>query len=106
MVITRDGLVYIPMVSDDIHKHFDAVKTSLLNTGAIAEIAEAGAPPTVYNAGSTSAIEWEGKDPNLSVDFPQNNVSYDYGKTIGWQFAEGRDFSRSFLSDSCSGSAQ
>ncbi|MDO3628068.1 ABC transporter permease [Mucilaginibacter sp. BT774] len=96
---SRDRLVYMPMVTNDIHKHFEAVKMSLLNTGAISEIAEAGAPP-IYNAGSTSAVEWEGKDPNLSVDFPQNNVSYEYGKTIGWQFAEGRDFSRSFLSDS------
>ena len=95
----RDRLVYLPMVTSDIHKHFDAVKSSLLRTGAIAEISEAGAPP-IYNAGSTSAVEWEGKDPNLSVDFSQNNVSYDYGKTIGWQFAGGRDFSREFLSDS------
>ena len=95
----RGGLVFITMYSDQIHKHFDAIKTSLLNTGAITEMAESGAPPTGYS-GSTSAIEWEGKDPNLSVDFKQNNVSYDYGKTIGWQFAGGRDFSRSFLSDS------
>ncbi len=96
---SRNGLVYVPMVTDDIHKHFDAVKLSLINSGAITEMAEAGSAPT-GNAGSTSAVEWEGKDPNLSVDFPQNNVSYDYGKTIGWQFSEGRDFSRSFLSDS------
>src|SRR3569833_1878828 len=95
----RDRLVYLSMVTSDIHKHFDAVKSSLLSTGAIAEISEAGAPP-IYNAGSSSAVEWEGKDPNLSVDFSQNNVSYDYGKTIGWQFAGGRDFSREFLSDS------
>jgi ABC-type antimicrobial peptide transport system permease subunit len=96
---SRDGLVAVPMVTDEIHKHFDAVKSSLAGTGAVAEMAEAGSPPT-GNAGSTSAIEWDGKDPNLSVDFPQNNVSYDYGKTIGWQFAAGRDFSRSFVSDS------
>jgi ABC-type antimicrobial peptide transport system permease subunit len=95
----RGGLVFITMYSDQIHKHFDAIKSSLLNTGAVTEMAEAGSPPT-GDAGSTSAIEWEGKDPNLSVDFKQNNVSYDYGKTIGWQFAAGRDFSRSFLSDS------
>src|SRR6202012_5909851 len=37
---------------------------------------------------------------NLSTDFQQNNISYDYGKTIGWGFSAGRDFSRSFLSDS------
>lgn len=96
---SRDGLVYVPMVTDNIHKHFDAVKSNLVDNGAIADMAEAGSPPT-GNAGSTSAIEWEGKDPTLSVDFPQNNVSYDYGRTIGWQFKEGRDFSRSFLSDS------
>jgi putative ABC transport system permease protein len=96
---SRDGLIYVPMVTNEIHKHFDAVKTSLFSTGAITGMAEAGSAPT-GNAGSTSAIEWEGKDPNLSVDFPQNNVSFDYGKTIGWQFNNGRDFSRSFLSDS------
>ena len=28
---SRDGLVYVPMVTDDIHKHFDAVKADLLN---------------------------------------------------------------------------
>jgi ABC-type antimicrobial peptide transport system permease subunit len=95
----RGGLVFVTMYSDQIHKHFDAIKSSLLNTGAITEMAESGSPPTGYS-GSTSAIEWEGKDPNLSVDFKQNNVSYDYGKTIGWQFAGGRDFSRLFLSDS------
>jgi ABC-type antimicrobial peptide transport system permease subunit len=95
----RGGLVFVTMYSDQIHKHFDAIKSSLLNTGAISEMAEAGSPPT-GNAGSTSAVEWAGKDANQSVDFPQNNISYDYGKTIGWRFAEGRDFLRSFLSDS------
>jgi len=96
---SRDGLVAVPMGTDEIHKHFDVVKSALLKTGSIVSMAEAGSPPT-YNAGSTSAVEWDGKDPNLSVDFPQNNVSYDYGKTIGWQFKDGRDFSRSYVSDS------
>jgi len=96
---SRDGLVAVPMMTDQIHKHFDAVKLALVNNGAIADMAEAGSPPT-SGAGSTSAIEWPGKDPNLSTDFQQNNVSFDYGKTIGWQFKAGRDFSRSFPSDS------
>ncbi|HEX3166579.1 MAG TPA: FtsX-like permease family protein, partial [Chitinophagaceae bacterium] len=43
---------------------------------------------------------WEGKDPNMGVDFPNNTVSYEYGKTIGWTIKEGRDFSRDFASDS------
>jgi ABC-type antimicrobial peptide transport system permease subunit len=95
----RNGLVYVPMVTEDIHNHFQAVQADLLEAGSIESMAEAGSPPT-GNAGSTSAVEWEGKDPNLSIDFPQNSVSLDYGKTIEWEFAEGRDFSKSFLSDS------
>ncbi len=95
----RDGLIFLPMVTDNIHKHFDVVKEDLFKTGSIVSLAESASPPT-GSAGSTSAVEWEGKDPNLSVNFPQNFISYDYGKTIGWQFAEGRDFSSSFLSDS------
>jgi ABC-type antimicrobial peptide transport system permease subunit len=62
-------------------------------------MAEGDVAPT-ETAGSTSAIEWKGKDPNLSIDFKQNGVSPGYGKTAGWQFAAGRDFSREFLTDS------
>jgi putative ABC transport system permease protein len=95
----RQGLVAIPMVTSDIHKSFDAVKADLIKSGAVTDMAEAGTSPT-GNAGSTSAVDWPGKDPNLSVDFPQNNVSCEYGQTVGWQIAEGRDFSRAFPSDS------
>jgi putative ABC transport system permease protein len=94
----RDGLVALPMVTGDIHKNFIAVRADLLSSGAITSMAEAGSPPT-DNAGSTSAVDWPGKDPNLSVDFPQNNITYDYGKTVGWQIAQGRDFSPEFKTD-------
>jgi len=96
---SRDGLVAVPMMTDQVHKHFDIVKDALIKTGMVTNVAEAGSPPT-SGAGSTSAVEWPGKDPNLSTDFQQNNISYDYGKTIGWEFSAGRDFSRTFLSDS------
>lgn len=98
---SRDGLITVPMVTDDIHKQFDVVRSELFKTGVIANVAEASAPPT-EQWGSSSGFDWEGKDPNLSVDFQQTGVSYDYGKTIGWQFKGGRDFSREFLSDSSS----
>jgi hypothetical protein len=29
-----------------------------------------------------------------------NQVTHDYGKTVGWQLFQGRDFSREFLTDS------
>ncbi len=94
-----NGLVVLPMVTEDIHKHFDAVKAALLKTGTIVSIAESGSTPTeAWN--TSSGFEWKGKDPALSVDFPRIDVSYDYGKTIGWELAAGRDFSKDFASDS------
>lgn len=96
---SRDGLVSIPVGTDAIHKQYEAVKDELLKTGAIVSMAEGDVPPTT-GAGSTSAIEWRDKDPNLSVDFQQAGVAADYGKTAGWQFREGRDFSNQFLTDS------
>ncbi|WP_184546941.1 ABC transporter permease [Mucilaginibacter sp. FT3.2] len=96
---SRDGLVALPVINDDVHKHFDVVKTELLKSEAVISIAEAGASPTEYNS-SSSGFDWRGKDPNMSVDFPTEGVSYDYEKTIGWKFKQGRGFSRSFLTDS------
>jgi putative ABC transport system permease protein len=96
---TRDGLITVPMVTQDIHKQFEVVKSELFKTGVVANVAESSAPPT-EQWGSTSAFEWEGKDPNMSIDFPQTGGSYDYGKTVGWQFKQGRDFSRAFATDS------
>jgi putative ABC transport system permease protein len=96
---TRDGLVTIPTVTHDIHDHFEVVKSELFKTGTVTNVAESSAPPT-EDWSTSSGFSWEGKDPNLSVDFPDMGVSYDYGKTVAWQFSDGRDFSRSFLSDS------
>jgi ABC-type antimicrobial peptide transport system permease subunit len=49
---------------------------------------------------SNGGFSWAGKDPALEVDFPNNAVSHEFGKTVGWIFKDGRDFSREFASDS------
>lgn len=95
---SKDGLISIG-VTEEVHKHFDAVRTELVNAGVIIEMAESGSPTTsVWN--SNGGFDWEGKDPSLAVDFPNNAVSHDYGKTVSWKIKEGRDFSREFASDS------
>ena len=94
---SKDGLVMVP-VTMEIHKHFDAVREELKGNGTIVEMAESGSPTTeIWN--SNGGFDWEGKDPNQPVDFPNNPVSHDYGKTIGWTILEGRDFSRDHASD-------
>ncbi|WP_295796323.1 ABC transporter permease [Mucilaginibacter sp.] len=96
---SRDGVMMLSMVGDDVHKQFAAVKDELSKTGAIASIAEAGSPTTaVYS--TNAGFDWKGKDPTLAVDFPNIDVTPDYGKTVGWQFKDGRDFSAQFLTDS------
>lgn len=96
---SQDRLVAIPVRSFELHQHFDAIKHALASNGTIIEMAEADAPPNKV-AGTTGGVGWPGKDPNLDIGFSQEDISYDYGKTIGWEFSAGRDFSRSFLSDS------
>lgn len=95
----RDGLVFVPVNTPDIHKNYRAVQDELQKTGTVTSMAEGDVPP-VYAAGSTSAIVWPGKDPNLSVDFQQNGVSAEYAKTASWEIKDGRSFSNAFLSDS------
>lgn len=93
-----NGLVGFPMLTNDIHKHFEAVRQELVQSGAIVAMAEAATVPTGTWA-SSSGFEWEGKDPAQSIDFPFVEGSHDYGQTIGWKITKGRDFSREFPSD-------
>jgi hypothetical protein len=94
---SRQGVITLPL-TDEIHKHFNAVRDELLQAGVIASMAEAGSP-TTGTWSSTSGFSWPGKDPNLSIDFNNVGVSYDYGKTVGWRIRDGRDFSRDFATD-------
>ncbi|GAO41569.1 ABC transporter permease [Flavihumibacter petaseus] len=94
----KDSMVYVS-TNDIIHTKFEAIRHDLKANGTIVEMAESGSPATeVWN--SNGGFDWEGKDPNFSVDFPNNAVSYDFGKVLNWQIKEGRDFSRDFASDS------
>lgn len=96
---SRDGLISIFTSTDAAHKHFEAIRNDLKSNRAITEMAESDGP-TTETWSSTSGFEWKGKDPEQSVDFSFDEVSYDYGKTVGWQFVQGRDFSREFATDS------
>ena len=95
----RAQLISILHLAPGIHEHFDVVRSTLIKENAVTQMAESNSPLT-DNWSSNGGIEWRGKDPNQAVDFPNTSVSYDYGKTVGWQFLAGRDFSRDFAGDS------
>lgn len=96
---SREGLVIMELNVPNIHDHFEAVRSELINSGAIIEMSEASTPTTnVWQ--TTGDISWKGKDPTLTIDMPTVAVSSGYGKAVGWQFKAGRDFSRDYSSDS------
>lgn len=95
---TKTGLISLDL-EPEVRKHFEVVKQELIQAGAIEEMAASQSPLTdVWN--TNGGFDWEGKDPNLAIDFPNNAVTFDYGKTIQWEIKEGRDFSRELASDS------
>ncbi|MCU7548575.1 ABC transporter permease [Chitinophagaceae bacterium LB-8] len=93
----RNGLITVPL-TDDLKKHFDAIRNDLLQTGAVENMAGSSQPASHFS--NNNSIDWKGKDPGLVVYYRNVNVTHDFGKTIGWQIKEGRDFSKSFPSDS------
>ncbi|HMO61784.1 MAG TPA: ABC transporter permease [Ferruginibacter sp.] len=93
----KNGLINVAM-ENEIKQHFEAIATELKNGGAIVSMAASNSPLTqVWN--TNGGFDWEGKDPNLGVDFPNNRVSHDFGKTVNWQIKMGRDFSKDFATD-------
>ncbi|QJD78656.1 ABC transporter permease [Spirosoma rhododendri] len=94
-----NGVVMMEMMSPAFYGKYELLKTELTKTGAIQEIAESSSPMTgVWS--NDSDFSWPGKDPALDPDFSKIFVTHDFGKTVGWQFKEGRDFSRAFTTDS------
>ena len=96
---SRDGLVTVPVVTEEVHKNFAAISDELKNSGTVKEMAESSSASTYVNE-YDNGFEWQGKDPSLQGSFGVVFVSTDFGKTLGWKIKEGRDFSRDFITDS------
>lgn len=94
----RNGLISMGM-DKEIQDHYEAFRAELKSAGAIEELTASNSPLTgVWN--TNGGFDWEGKDPNLAVDFPNSRVNKEWGKTVGWKVTQGRDFSREFATDS------
>ena len=94
----REGLISLQMNTADWFGKQEVLRDALLNTGAVTETAESSSPAT-WIWMSNGGFDWPGKDPNLQPEFGTISVTSGYGKTVGWQFTEGRDFSREYLTD-------
>lgn len=94
-----EGLISINMSTPELVKHFDAIRSDVLATGVVDNMAQSSSPTTgVWS--NQIGFNWQGKDPNSLPSFGTIAVTEDFGKTIGWQIKEGRDFSKDFATDS------
>ncbi|GAB3524087.1 ADOP family protein [Emticicia fontis] len=95
----REGLIKVSLNDPNYKGKQDVIKSQLIGTGMVENMALSSSPLTEIwsNAGG---YNWKGKNPELASDFAVINVTHDFGKLIDWKIKEGRDFSRTFATDS------
>jgi putative ABC transport system permease protein len=83
----------------ELGKKFDLFKTELLKSGAVTALCQSSG--SLSNSGSSFwNFEWPGMSKaDKDVIFDQIATTYDFTKTNGIQLVAGRDFSKSFASD-------
>jgi len=80
----REGLFTVEMNTPDINKHYEALRTELIQQGLAANVAASDMKPTAFQNGNS--LDWSGKRPDQNtVGFSNINITPDYGKTIGWK---------------------
>ena len=95
---TQEGLITMRMKSEDFYGKYDLLQDELKKTGVVTNMSQSMGPVTEVYSGND--INWEGKDPNDTESFGTLAVTPEHGRTVGWQFVKGRDFSRDYASDS------
>jgi ABC-type antimicrobial peptide transport system permease subunit len=95
----RSGLVTLLLNVPNYKQHRETVRNELIRSGAVLEVSESASPLTEVRS-TNGGFNWAGKDPALQVNFGTIGVSHEFGKAVGWQLTQGRDFSRQLASDS------
>jgi putative ABC transport system permease protein len=97
----RNGLIMIEMKSPDYENKYDILRNDLKNVGAIEEMSESSSPLTgVWS--NNGGFHWEGMAPGVQGEFGTIWVTPEFGKVVGWEVIEGRDFNRDLATDSLS----
>ena len=95
----RASLVLIKKKTAEFSGQYERIRTELKNTGVVAEVAESKSSVTDISM-QNSGFSWKGAEMKFVGGCATLPVTPEYGKTIGWQLAAGRDFSPEFASDS------
>jgi len=91
----------IVMQTFNYHNNLVSMRNELLQMGAITDMAESNTPVT-ENDHFDNGFSWQGSDPQVSAKFNTVSGTPEFGHTVGFQFINGRDFSRGMGTDSTS----
>jgi putative ABC transport system permease protein len=97
----RAGLINVPINTDSLDRHYESLRTALLNTGVVANMASSSKTLTSFD--QNNWLEWAGmQEDQKNITFRDIWVNADFGPTVGWTVLQGRDFSRAYGTDSTS----
>lgn len=97
----REGMLMIHIKADEVRDKFEVLQQELKQQGVVSSMARSSSPMmAVWDR--DGGIEWDGKGEDKVQGFSSIRTTFDYGKTVGWQIKEGRDFSRELRTDSLS----
>jgi len=94
----KDNLLYIPL-EGDLNGKYNLFKQEALKLPGVQYVSHIGDPPTNITSG-TWGIDWEGKDPNSKPTFGDEEVAYEFAKTMNIQVVQGHDFRKDMATDS------
>ncbi len=95
----RNGLVQIPVMSEDFMGKADIMRSQFLETGAISEMSTSSSPTTAIWS-NRGGYTWDGKPEGFQEDLAYTAVSYEFVDALDVEIIEGRGFSREFPTDS------
>jgi putative ABC transport system permease protein len=83
--------VIITDASTDLDHNYIPLKEELLQTGMVLSVTKATAPVTALYSW-TGIDDWQGKIPGEALGVATVGITDDYFRTVGMQFAQGRNF--------------
>lgn len=96
---TREGLITMDINTSELQKHYESLRTELIQKSLADNVAASDMTTTSF--GNGNSIDWPGKRQDQQSQMFRNvNITPDYGRTIRWTVVKGRDLSRDFLTDS------
>lgn len=94
----RENLIYL-RIEGDLNKKYSVFKEELSRMPGIAMVDRSSEAPHDMGFLIAGPFNWEGAEENTSVGFKPVSVGFDFLKIMNLGIAEGRDFSRSFGTD-------